>query len=232
MTEIAAPDLEGFPTREAQVDAAVAAIADALPPAGPATLVVTGGSTPGPLYDRLARRRLGWDRITVTLTDDRWVEPTSPDSNERLVRERLLVGPAAEAAFVPLKRGDYSPQYDARAAEPDIAALLPSAAVVLGMGEDGHIASLFPNDPNLAERLDPSPGPLVVGVTTPGLPPLVRRVSLTVRALILTRLVLLYITGEAKRVLVERVRADQTYQPPVAAILRQDLAPVRVLWAA
>jgi 6-phosphogluconolactonase len=212
--------LEVFETRDAQADAAVAAISSALPPAGPATLIVTGGSTPGPLYDRLARRNLGWDRITVTLTDDRCVPPDSPDSNARLVRERLLQGPGAAARFVEL------------APDADIAALLPAAAVLLGMGEDGHVASLFPADPELADRLDPDGGPLVVSVPQAGLAPFVPRISLTARALLATRLVVLLITGAAKRALVERVLADPTYSPPVAAVLRQDHAPVRILWAA
>jgi 6-phosphogluconolactonase len=98
------------------------------------------------------------------------------------------------------------------------------------MGEDGHVASLFPGDPDLAARLDPCGRRLCVAAPA-GLPPYAPRISLTVRALLDTRLVLLLITGHAKRALIERVLNDPACSPPAAAILRQDRAPARVLWA-
>lgn len=221
--------VEIFPDRAAQAAACAAAIAGALPKDGPASLVVTGGSSPGPTYDRLSALDLDWGRITVALSDDRWVAPTSADSNARLVRERLLVGRAAAARFVPMTGRGGSPDEDARLAEPVISALAPFAAVLLGMGEDGHIASLFPGDPNLATAL--AGGRLVIGVAVAGLAPYVPRVSLTLAALLSGGGVLLLIAGEAKRALVERVGAEPAYDPPVAALLRQRRVPVRVLWA-
>jgi 6-phosphogluconolactonase len=222
--------LRAFATREAAADACADALAGALPERGPATLVVTGGSSPGPVYDDLASRDLDWRRVTVTLSDDRWVDLGSSDSNERLVRERLLTERAAEARLVGLVRSAADPTANAAAVEAEIARLLPSAAVLLGMGEDGHIASLFPADPDLPARLDPDAERLVVGAEA-GLAPFVPRISLTVHALLQTGLVVLLITGGAKRALVERVLAEPDYHPPVAAVLRQDRAPVRILWA-
>ena len=223
--------MEIFAERAAQADAAAAILAHALRGAGPRSLVVTGGSSPGPVYDRLSALDLAWPEVSVTLSDDRWVAPDSPHSNARLVRERLLVGHASEARFLPLKGEGETPDADARAVEPALAALLPASAVLLGMGEDGHIASLFPGDPDLKARLDPDGARLCVGVAMSGLEPFVPRVSLTLRALLATPLVVVMITGKAKRGMVARLRAGEPSPAPIAALLRQDWTAVRVLWA-
>ncbi len=81
-------------------------LANAVAARGRASLVATGGTTPGPLYDKLASQPAPWEQVEVTLTDERWVDPASPDSNENLIRRRLLVDRAAAAAFVPLKSSD------------------------------------------------------------------------------------------------------------------------------
>lgn len=224
--------MEIFPDRESLAEAAAEALSDALSGPGPNSLVVTGGTSPGPVYDRLSALDLDWANVTATLSDDRWVDPASADSNERLVRERLLTGRAVAARFLPLKGHGASPEEDALAVEANLRVLTPWSAVLLGMGEDGHIASLFPNDPDLAARLDPGGERLCVGVGMSGLPPYVARITLTARALLTARLVVLLITGGAKRALVERVLADPACSPPVATILRQNRVPVRCLWAA
>jgi len=223
--------MEAFPDRDALAEAAAAALAGALAGPGRRALVVTGGTSPGAVYDRLSRLDLDWRDVTVTLSDERWVDAASPLSNERLVRDRLLTGPAASARLLPLKAGGADPTADASAVEPCLRALLPWSAVLLGMGEDGHIASLFPGDPDLPGRLDPDGHGLCVGVPVAGLAPFVPRLSLTLRALLTTSLVVLLISGEAKRELLRRVAAEPAFDPPVAAILRQDRTPVRVLWA-
>ena len=108
---------------------------------------------------------------------------------------------------------------------------MPFAAVLLGMGPDGHVASLFPGAAGLSAALDPLQGPLCIGVDEAGLDPRVPRISLTARSLLNAALVIVLITGEEKRVVVERVGADTAFAPPVATILRQAKTPVRILWA-
>jgi len=225
------PEIRVFPDRLAAADAASLQIAQGLRAEGARSLVVTGGASPGPVYDSLSRLEAPWERITVTLSDDRWVDASRPESNERLVRERLLVNHAARARLLPLKGSGATPEDDALAAEPSIAALMPFAAVLLGMGEDGHIASLFPGASGIAEALDPDGPRLCVGVAMSGIEPYLPRISLTVRALSATTGLVLLITGAAKRSIAERVLADPSYDPPVAAILRQNRAPVSILWA-
>ncbi|MBA3810407.1 MAG: 6-phosphogluconolactonase [Caulobacteraceae bacterium] len=223
--------IEPFANRDALADAAAEVIGQALRAPGARAFVATGGASPGSTYDRLATRDLDWGRITVTLSDDRWVDATSPESNEKLVRDRLLVGRAAEARFLALKGDGASPEQDAATAEAGLRPLLPFTAILLGMGPDGHIASLFPGAPDLAQILAPDGERLCVGVAKAGQPPFRPRISLTVAALLQSRLIVLLISGEAKRALVEKVGVDGGYTPPVAAVLRQERSAVRILWA-
>lgn len=223
--------IETFPSAEAAAEAAAEALVERLTPPGPKRLMVTGGRGPGPVYDRLADTDLDWSRVTVTLSDDRFVPLNAPESNEAMVRQRLLQRRAAAATLAPLNGEAKTPAEAAAAIEPVIRALLPFDATLLGMGPDGHIASLYATSPNIAEALDPNAQTLAVGVRSPGWTPYVPRVSLTGRALFDTGLVVLLVGGDQKRALIEQALADPDFMPPVAALLRQTKAPVRILWS-
>jgi 6-phosphogluconolactonase len=113
---------------------------------GAAALAVSGGSTPVGFFKALSRRILPWEEVTVTLVDDRWVDETSARSNAQLVKTHLLQNEAAAARFIPLVNNAASPAEGLARANAAIAQMpLPFAAVVLGMGTDGHTASFFPN---------------------------------------------------------------------------------------
>jgi 6-phosphogluconolactonase len=223
--------IEIFATHEDLAAATADAVADALGGPGGMTFVATGGTTVGPAYDDLARRELDWGDVTITLTDERWVPVGDPLSNEGLIRSRLLTAHAAAAKLLPFKSGP-SPDAAADALQAPLEALLPATVTVLGMGVDGHVASLFPADPELAARLAPDGKRLAVGVAEAGLDPKVARISLTGAAVLKSALILMIITGTAKRAVIERIAAEPAYAPPAAAILRQSETPVRVLWAA
>ncbi|MDB5494726.1 MAG: pgl [Phenylobacterium sp.] len=216
--------IETFSNSRAMADAAshavAARLADGLKTRARASLVATGGRAPGPVYDRLATAPIDWARVLVTLSDERCVAADDPDSNARLVRERLLIGAAAKAHLIPLW-----PKPEAAV----LAALQPFDAVMLGMGDDGHIASLLPGDPGLARHLDPAGEPLVADVP-PGLgaPPLAR-ITLTLKALLAARAIFLLIAGATKREVIDRALAGEDL--PVRALLAQDAVPVRVLWS-
>lgn len=220
--------LEAFPGSDALADAAAEAVAAALATAlaarGRASLVATGGRSPGPVYDRLAQAPLDWAHVAVTLSDERHVDVDSPNSNARLLRERLFVGRAAAARYLPLT--DY--------AEPALRRLMPFDAVMLGMGEDGHIASLIPGSPVMAYAMD-AHGAALTAESPQGFgSPPVARITLTLSALLQSRAIFLLIAGEAKRQVIEKAAAlgpGAGDDLPVRAILDQDRVPVRIFWA-
>ncbi|WP_309644238.1 6-phosphogluconolactonase [Phenylobacterium sp.] len=221
--------IEIFPTPAALAEAATTAVHGALISAidhrGGASLVATGGRSPAPVYDRLARSRLDWSRVAVTLSDDRFVPATSSDSNERLVRERLLIDSAAAARFVSLSRGADDPRGSADLAEAEVAALGAFDIMLLGMGDDGHVASLIPGSPVLDEAMDPAGTRLLMGVPAGVGSPPVARITMTLPALLQARTTLILISGAAKRAII----ADGEGLP-VHALLEQAKAPVRILW--
>jgi len=224
------PRIEVHETAEEAALAAAEAIADWLA-AGlaeneRAVFVGTGGSTPGPVYDLLSTLPIPWEQVSVTLSDERWVPPTSPESNERQLCERLMVGEAAAARFVPLWSDAPTAEDAAEAAEIAVEDLFPADVVLLGMGEDGHIASLFPGSPVLEEGLDPLGGSLVIAVPVGAPAPTIERLSLTLYALRQAFLILVLIRGEAKRRIIED-RDDL----PIHALFRASDMPVRVLWS-
>lgn len=225
------PDIELCETAEEAALAAAEAIADwlaaGLAESDRAVFVGTGGSSPGPVYDLLSTLPIPWEKVSVTLSDERWVPPTSPESNERQLRERLMVGEAAAARFVPLWSDAATAEDAAEAAEMALEDLFPADVVLLGMGEDGHIASLFPGSPVLEEGLDPLGGSLVIAVPAGEPAPAIERLSLTLYALRQAFLILVLIRGEAKRRIIEE-RDDL----PIHALFRAaEGMPVRVIWS-
>jgi 6-phosphogluconolactonase len=225
--------IEAFANQSAAADAAAdylrARLAAALGNRGRAILVATGGRSPGPVYDRLAKASLDWTRVVVTLSDERFVPEDHPDSNAGLVNQRLRVGLAQRSIFVPLYSPASSADEAARAAEVTVRALLPFDVVHLGMGEDGHVASLIPGSPVLDAGMDPAGERVLIGVPEgTGSPPLAR-ITLTLPALLQARSILLTVAGEAKRAILRDAAAGADY--PVAALLRQDAVPVRIIWS-
>jgi 6-phosphogluconolactonase len=222
--------IEAFDGHEALTNAAAEAIAERLADGG--LFIATGGSTPGPVYDRLSGTDLPWADISVTLTDERFVDPSDDMSNGRMVRERLVTGTAASARFLPLRAGGRTPAEDAAAAAAWLARLPVAAVELMGMGDDGHVASLFPGAPELSEGLDLDGERLCLPVPEARLTPFVPRITLTARTLTKTRLIVFLVTGVDKKAMIERIGRDASYAPPAATFLRQDRCPVRVLWAA
>ena len=110
-------------------------LSDAIAARGVATLAVSGGRSPRPVLEALSKVPLDWTKLIVTLVDERWVDPVSADSNERLVRETLLQGPAAAARFVPMKNSAADAYAGQSAVEADFTALpWPFDIILLGMG--------------------------------------------------------------------------------------------------
>src|SRR5688572_15608557 len=198
---------------------------EAIAARGAASFVVSGGRTPRRLYEQLRTEKIDWSKVWVTLADERWVDTTSEQSNERLVRETLLTGPAAAARFVGLKNPAPTPEAGAEWATRALTrAPRPFDVVILGMGEDGHTASLFPGSLTLSRALDPAAPPGCVAVNALAAPH--ARMSLNLAALLDARRIILHIEGEAKWQVYLRARAPgATAELPVRSVLHQKETP-------
>ena len=194
-----------------------------------AVLVVSGGRSPVALFQALATQALVWSRVVITLTDERWVPPDHADSNEALVRTHLLKQRAAMASFLPFWTGDATPE---AAAQSLCASLLelpsPFSTLVLGMGEDGHMASLFPGSAELAAGLITPDPVLAVNPTLAAH----ARMSLSLNRILQSRDIVLMFSGAAKRQVLEEALGEGPVEDlPVRAILRQSAVPVSIYWA-
>jgi 6-phosphogluconolactonase len=207
------------------------ALQDGLAAGRGASLVVPGGRTPTPLFERLAKAELDWDDVWITLGDERWVDGSDAASNEQLVRQHLLKGTAAAAQFIGLKNSAASAQGGAHASWSAVAELpRPFDFMLLGMGDDGHTASLFPGSPGLGHALDLSQPPGCVAMIASAPPR--ERLSFNLRALLDSRRIAVLITGKEKWATYERARAKgPVADMPVRALLQQQNVPVAVYWA-
>jgi 6-phosphogluconolactonase len=209
----------------------IAALRNGLATRGTASLAVPGGRTPQPLFHAMREVDLDWSRVGVALTDERWVPEDHAGSNAALVRRELLVAKAAAARFLPLYNGAATAGGAVATVWNSLQSLpMPFDAVVLGMGDDGHFASLFPHDPGLAAALDQAASPACVAMRAPVEP--TERISLNLAALLQTRRLFLFITGTHKRdLLLAAARRAADAPLPVAALLSQRVPLPEVYWA-
>jgi 6-phosphogluconolactonase len=162
-----------------------------------ALLVVSGGSTPVPFFQALSQKTLAWNRVDVTLADERWVSDKHPDSNAALVKRHLQVNQAAALNWVPLLAAEDLAGAEVSAVDARLKHLAwPIDVLVLGMGNDGHTASLFPCAKTLpdamtrslhqvCERIEPQTAPHA-------------RLTLTLPVLQAARQTFLHVVGQEK----------------------------------
>jgi len=193
---------------------------------GNALLAVSGGRTPQTVFRILREKVIDWSRVTITLTDERWVPNNHADSNENLVNTFLRREKATEVKFIPLFGGEKTPQEGQSACEERLRKLsLPFDAVYLGMGDDGHFASLFPHTNALNEREQ-----LCVPVPAEG--SRLARMSLSTEALFNTRKIYLLYSGESKYRMYCKAKETGSYHDiPLRLLLTQEKSPVRVFRA-
>ncbi len=196
---------------------------------GAALIGLSGGSTPREFFKHLSNQELDWNRVTVTLCDDRWVPPTSDRSNERLLRETLLRNKAAAARFVAL----YVDAPDPNAALPRVQATLANLAlpfdvVVLGMGSDGHTASLFPGGDHLAEATNLDTKTRALPMRAPDAPE--PRITLTLSALIDTHTLYLHIEGADKKSVFDQAMTSDDSTAPIRTVLKASRVTPIVYW--
>lgn len=165
-------------------------------------VAITGGSTPRVAYERAAGLREDWSGVDFWFTDERCVGPEHEHSNFGMANRALLS--SAEGATVHRMRGELGPEDGAAAYENELGELGPEALdlILLGVGPDAHICSLFPGDDALGERER-----RVVGVETPGMAPLVARITLTLPVVNASARIVFLVTGEDKAEAMQRVLA-------------------------
>ncbi len=209
-----------FPSREDQASALAAAVAGDLRTAitarGRASLAVPGGTTPAAFLEALSKQALSWSAVTVTLTDERCLPSDSPRSNQGLLRASLLRNQAIKASFQPLyEEGESLAAIGRRLASE----LLPLDVCVVGMGEDGHTASLFPEADHLEEALAEA-APALVALSAPGAPE--PRVTLSARVLREAGKAYLLIAGASKLTALEHAEQEGSISAaPIRVILRR-----------
>lgn len=195
-----------------------------------ASLALAGGTTPGPLYEALSNLPLNWEKVTVTLTDERWVSPQDPASNEWLLRDLLLRRRASAATFIPFKTNHARATGGAVVTEKRIAPIMPFDICLLGMGPDGHIASLIPGAEGFEAAADPAGSRKVAGIHFEGAAGSPERMTLTLPGILSSRRVVLLFMGQDKFAIYNEAKEGRGASP-VRDLLAQKKTPVHAFWA-
>ncbi|MDZ4812064.1 MAG: 6-phosphogluconolactonase [Pseudomonadota bacterium] len=228
-----------FVTRDAMIEALTESLAadfrNAVAKSGQMLLGASGGSTPKPVYERLAAIDLPWSALTVLIVDERYVPLDDEFSNQRMIAASLLHR-HAEASCVGLWSSAATLDSAARLAAERVRALpRPLDTVLLGMGEDGHFASCFPGADKFAAAIDPD-GEAVVLPITPipaAVQPNIERLTLSWAYIRRATRIVLAITGARKReVLLQAMRDEDPCQLPVAALFKPDMPVIEIYWSA
>ena len=177
---------------------------------------VPGGSTPGPIFDKLCEFDLDWKRVSIILNDERWVPESNERSNTKLLRERLLIKKATLATYMSMYSDTTTPELGIPRLKERIEPILPISVLLFGMGTDMHTASLFPGGDNLEEALSNN-APTLLPMRAAGATE--ARMTLTARVLNSSRFKHLVIFGEDKRIAFEKAIDLPNSIAPISAIL-------------
>ncbi|MHC8328447.1 6-phosphogluconolactonase [Pseudomonas sp. LB1P83] len=197
-------------------------LSDAIDARGTATLVVSGGRSPVAFFQNLAKQKLDWSKVVITLADERWVPVEHADSNAGLLKRYLLQGPAAKAQFLSLYSATANLELAAEQADRLLAELPPIDVLILGMGDDGHTASLFPNSPNLADALKADGTRRCYPMLAPTVPH--QRLTMSRALLASAKHTVLSISGQSKLTTLSAALAgDDVAAMPIRAFLQPTL---------
>ncbi|MDD4915644.1 MAG: 6-phosphogluconolactonase [Methylococcales bacterium] len=211
-------------------------LSESLSKQGGATLLVSGGGTPVPLYEALSRTELAWKKIKVALVDERWVDQQHTASNEALIKRSLLINNAKAASFIGMKTADKHASKGQSETEAQYRALpQPFTVALVGMGADGHTASLFPHADGLGKALKAESDQLTCAINAKPSPvtgPNTERLSLTLAGLLKCERLIILITGEDKLAVFDQaMKPGSVEEMPIRALLHQEKVPVELYWA-
>jgi len=214
---------------QAAAEQAAKAIRKRLAKMPKAAMVVSGGSTPQACFQQLSNTELPWQQVYIVPSDERCVPPSHAASNEAMIRRELLKHRASAAMFVPMYLEEEAAGDPCETLRQNLAALpTPFACALLGMGTDGHFASLFPDSVAQEQGLEPEGQESCLLVNTSASPH--PRITLTLSALLDSEEIYLLFFGEAKRQVYEDAKQDCS-RYPVSRLLFQQRTPVTVFWA-
>lgn len=198
---------------------------------GKATLIVSGGSTPKALFQLMSRLELAWEKVSIGLCDERWVPSNHPDSNEKLVKETLMVHNASKATLIGMViDGLNASESESQCSHNVQSHLWPFDVLILGMGSDAHTASLFPGNPKLQEAYDRDTKKICISIEPRNAPHM--RMSLTLNAILSAEHLYLHFQGEEKlAVYHEALTGEDTSAMPIRTVLNQNEKEVEVYYA-
>jgi 6-phosphogluconolactonase len=222
---------DGAALAAALADEVASRLAAAIYARDSACIAVSGGSTPKKFFEELSKRELAWDKVKVTLVDERFVPADNERSNHLLVAKHLLANNAAAATFVPLYYEAPSIEDAAVIATKATAALdKPFDVVILGMGGDGHTASFFPHGNNLEQALDLTGLCRVMTMKAEGAGE--ERLTFSFSSLSDARFLALHIEGQGKKDVLEKaIAGSDEAEMPVRAVLNRAASPLDIYWA-
>jgi 6-phosphogluconolactonase len=183
---------------------------------GSASFVVSGGSSPVKIFNDLSKSDLDWSKVSVTLVDDRVVSSEHSDSNEKLLKENLFINNASAAKFISLKSDSEEVMNINR----------PFDIMLLGMGEDGHFASLFPELVDNSNYFDLSANPEII-FTEPMGNPCHKRVSMNLSMIMKSKKIILLVSSSAKSILVDQALENKYL--PIHFLLNQQTKDIEII---
>ena len=165
---------------------------------GSGSLVLSGGTSPISIYEELSNIDISWSKVFLTLVDDRLVDPDHKDSNQKLLHNHFIKNKAKNINFFPLTENFLSNTEFKK----------PFDITLLGMGEDGHFASLFPDMINQYEAFDINASPKIL-TTPPQGNPLIPRITMNLSLIMESLNIILLVKGKAKQNIFEKAKQEQ-----------------------
>jgi 6-phosphogluconolactonase len=210
-------------------------LSDALENDADVSFIVPGGSTPAPAFEQLSKSDIDWKKVFVAQSDERWLDRDHAQSNQRLTEENLLINNAKDANYVAMKnQADTAVLGMQECNDKYESVSSPFSLTMLGMGLDGHFASLFPGSKNIELNMDLNNQQVCVSIDANGCEVagnFPERMSLTLSAILNSKIIILLIIGNQKMAVIERaIKNNHPLLTPISALVNQTRTPVEIYW--